>query len=78
MKNEVARAWQVLLLEGKELRPEAKTIMADLERFCDYHGYQLPLDRTDAVDPLRLAASHSRRGVFAYINQQLKHPLNKE
>lgn len=72
MKKEVARSWQALLMDGDQLRPEAKTILDDLERFCDWSSYVLPLDRSDAVDPLRLAAIHSRRGVYAYIQQQLK------
>ena len=76
--SNIARCWQVLLMDGDKLRPEAQAIMDDLEKVCGWHHFALPLDRTDAVDPLRLAAEHSRRGVYAYILKRLKEPLTKD
>lgn len=69
--NEIERCFQVLLMDGGKLKPEAETIMRDLERFCGWHTKALPMTKHDEVDPLQITAIHAKRMVYAHIQERL-------
>ena len=71
--TEIERAYKALFLEadGLALKPEAETVLRDLEKMTGWMNTTLPTDNTGAVDPYRCAGYHERRGVFSHIKKRI-------
>ena len=77
-KMEIARAYRGLFLtEVGDLKPEAEVILRDLEKVCGWMVGPLPTAPDGHVDPLRLAAVHEKRTVYAHIKKRLFEPLER-
>lgn len=75
---EIARAYRRLFLnDDGSVKPDADTVLRDLEKLCGWMNVELPVDSQGRADPLRTAAAVEKRGVYATVKQRLFGPLTK-
>jgi hypothetical protein len=75
---QLARAWRAIMLnDDGTLKPDAETIMRDLEKVCGWMVSAIPVDNHGRADPLRTAAALEKRGVYAHVKKRLFGPLDK-
>lgn len=75
---ETVRSWRRLFLnEDGTYKPDAETVMRDLEARCGWMKHQLPLGGDGHVDPYKLAAAHEVRGVYAHVKKRLFGDMTK-
>lgn len=69
---DTARAWRGLFLDGQgNVKPDAMVVLRDMEKVTGWMVSSLPTGSDGHVDPLRLAAHHERRGIYAHIKKRL-------
>lgn len=56
-------------------KPDAETVLRDLEAKCGWMVTSLPVDGQGRVDPYAAAAELKKREVFAHIKARLFGPL---
>lgn len=75
-KREKMVAYRRLFLnDDGSMKPDAETVLRDLEAKCGWMVSTLPVDGGGRVDPLAAAAALEKRGVFAHIKGRLFGPL---
>lgn len=74
---EICRAYRALFLEEDgRIKPEAETVLRDMERKCGWMVDSLPVGNDGHVDPYRAAAALEKRGVYGHIKKRIFEPLN--
>ena len=69
---DIARAYRGLFLEEDgTLKPEAETVLRDLERECGWMVKAMKTTSDGSIDPLRLAADYEKRRIYAHIKECL-------
>lgn len=75
-KRDTMVAYRRLFLnDDGTIKPDAETVLRDIEAKCGWMVSALPIDNEGRVDPLATAAALERRGVYAHIKGRLFGPL---
>lgn len=77
MELEIARAYRSLFLnDDGSFKPEAETVLRDLERECGVAKTKMPIIKDGSVDPLRIVENFAKVAVFRHVKERLFAPLN--
>lgn len=75
---DIARCWRRLFLnDDGSFRPDAETVMRDIESECGAMRSVLPVTSADAIDPYRAVADLKAQMIYRHIKIRLWGPLDK-
>lgn len=71
-QREVMISYRRLFLnDDGTFKPDAETVLRDIEAKCGWMVSSLPIDGEGRVDPLATAAALEKRGIYAHIKNRL-------